>query len=143
MLGGRLICGNDCNDNARHIHPNQSDVCNGIDDNCNGAIDDLPDYLALVFEDTDGDGFGDPGSKMVDCPAPIGSNTGSRPSSLLGNDCDDTNPAIQPGTIVCDASARRKVFVCNSVGVFEPSVCPGGRGMKCVPQPNGTGICQR
>jgi len=30
----------DCNDGGASIHPNASDICNSIDDNCNGVIDE-------------------------------------------------------------------------------------------------------
>jgi hypothetical protein len=30
----------DCNDNNPSIHPNQGELCNGIDDNCNGMADE-------------------------------------------------------------------------------------------------------
>jgi hypothetical protein len=31
---GSLVCGTDCDDNNRNIHPNQADPINGIDENC-------------------------------------------------------------------------------------------------------------
>ena len=35
----------DCNDNDKNISPASGEVCNGVDDNCNGPIDeDLPIY---------------------------------------------------------------------------------------------------
>jgi len=37
---GRSFCGTDCNDRDPSIHPNQSDPCNGVDDNCNGKVDE-------------------------------------------------------------------------------------------------------
>ncbi|MBM4369892.1 MAG: putative metal-binding motif-containing protein, partial [Deltaproteobacteria bacterium] len=42
----------DCDDNNAELHPGQAEACNGIDDNCNGVVDEgLPD--------TDGDGVAD------------------------------------------------------------------------------------
>ncbi len=34
--------GLDCNDLDPHVHPNAAESCNGLDDDCNGVIDDLP-----------------------------------------------------------------------------------------------------
>lgn len=37
---GTLICGKDCDDTDPTIHPNQIDICNNRDENCNGNIDE-------------------------------------------------------------------------------------------------------
>lgn len=39
--GGGLLCGGDCNDLEPAINPHQQELPNGLDDNCNGAVDDL------------------------------------------------------------------------------------------------------
>lgn len=49
---GELRCGTDCRDDNREINPDAIEVCNGLDDNCNGALDG-------PSEDDDGDGFAD------------------------------------------------------------------------------------
>lgn len=77
----------DCNDEASSIHPDAVEVCNGIDDNCNEAIDDI----APLFYDGDGDGFGDPEVSTTDC-----SQSSQYTSS--GDDCNDTDATIHPGS---------------------------------------------
>jgi hypothetical protein len=79
----------DCNDNDPNVSQTGSEVCNGIDDNCNGTIDEgLP--VSSYYKDTDADGVGS--TKMGEgCKAPP---TGSVTQS---GDCDDTNASIRPG----------------------------------------------
>lgn len=39
--GGRPLCGTDCDDRIRWIHPGAAELPNGIDDDCDGVIDNL------------------------------------------------------------------------------------------------------
>ena len=54
---GYVANNTDCNDGNPAVHPGATEVCNGIDDDCNGQVDD-----GLVFTryypDADGDGYG-------------------------------------------------------------------------------------
>jgi hypothetical protein len=50
----------DCDDDDSAVNPGEAEVCNGIDDDCNGAIDDDPVDGTIYYEDWDEDGFGDP-----------------------------------------------------------------------------------
>ncbi|NIN94816.1 MAG: hypothetical protein GTO49_07515, partial [Anaerolineae bacterium] len=75
----------DCDDTDPAVNPDAAEVCdNGIDDDCDGLIDaDDPD--CVVCTDADGDSY-----------AIEGGGCGSI-------DCDDTDPAINPGAAeVCD-----------------------------------------
>ena len=78
----------DCNDNDFSIHPGVNEICNGIDDNCDGQIDE---GLFLVFyADADGDGYGDVATDSLACSQPSGYVSDS-------TDCIDSNNLVYPG----------------------------------------------
>ncbi|GMU25760.1 hypothetical protein KJZ71_04690 [Patescibacteria group bacterium] len=39
-FNGQQVGGPDCNDQNKFIYPGQVEICNGVDDNCNGQIDE-------------------------------------------------------------------------------------------------------
>jgi len=85
----------DCNDSDAAIYPGASDNCDGVDQDCDGAVDE--DAVRYPwFADLDGDGYGDPWGLQWDCVAPSGYVADS-------TDCDDQDAAIKPGASeVCD-----------------------------------------
>ncbi len=86
----------DCNDADPTINPNVDELCDGMDTNCDGAIDNVDP--ALMFDqwlDDDGDGYG-AGVWTQACELLPG-------YAELGDDCDDNAPAVNPGADeVCD-----------------------------------------
>ena len=77
------------------MNPENSEVCNGIDDNCDGDMDgaDAIDPRTW-FSDSDGDGFGNP-DYTTDAVA--------RRVVTNALDCDDFNPLVSPfGIEMCD-----------------------------------------
>lgn len=93
--GGYVQDKTDCNDNAASIHPGAPELCNSIDDNCNGTVDDTKKSWWI---DNDGDGYGD---KLFPFPGDCKGNT----SKLVDNDkdCDDKDAKVHPGaTEVCN-----------------------------------------
>ncbi len=74
----------DCNDAAPKINHNAVEICDGVDNNCDGQTDEGCD--------DDGDGYCD--ADMLYAPAPI--------CPKGGNDCDDLNALVHPGALeVC------------------------------------------
>ncbi|MEZ4320055.1 MAG: MopE-related protein [Myxococcota bacterium] len=95
--GGAVPEGGDCDDTNPFVYPGQTEICNeGVDDDCNGYIDDGDPLLdttgaAYFYEDADGDGFGDPTSGDPFCVQPADRVTNQM-------DCDDTRPSVGPPT---------------------------------------------
>ncbi len=80
--------GEDCDDENPAVNPDIAETCNGVDDDCNGTIDD---GVTLVFyADTDGDGFGDALVVADFCEAQPGWVNDA-------TDCDDTDATAFPG----------------------------------------------
>ncbi len=103
----------DCDDNNTTVYPSYPEICNGIDDNCDGEIDlscgsendyDLdgltttdcaPHYAPWSiwgYYDMDEDGFGTGISYCAMSPLP------SNMSSISG-DCNDMDSMINPGSL--------------------------------------------
>jgi large repetitive protein len=84
----------DCDDDNAAVHPGATEVCDGIDNNCDEQIDE--DVLDTWYADTDGDGYGDPDNVSLACSTPA-EHVGS------GTDCDDTDADVYPSAIErCD-----------------------------------------
>ncbi len=86
-----VTIGGDCNDASSAVHPGATEICNQIDDNCNGQTDELGAQGCSSFHpDADGDGYGGKDVKCACAADPIY-------HTLDATDCDDTNPNVHPG----------------------------------------------
>jgi len=80
----------DCNDAIAAIHPGAQEVCNQVDDNCDGSVDEQDASGCTNFwYDADHDGYG------VGTPRCLCNAQGFYTAALPG-DCDDTRYSVNP-----------------------------------------------
>jgi hypothetical protein len=87
----------DCNDDDPESFPGADEFCDGVDNDCDGDIDEA-DALdaANWYRDTDGDGFGADDDTTLGCDPGDG-------WELEGGDCDEGDTDINPGADeICD-----------------------------------------
>ncbi|MFP2935009.1 putative metal-binding motif-containing protein, partial [Pyxidicoccus sp. 3LG] len=85
--GGYVSNASDCNDSNGNIRPGGSEVCDGLDNNCNGSTDE--GVTSTYYRDADGDGYGaSPTTQACSAPAGYVSNA---------SDCNDSSSGIRPG----------------------------------------------
>ena len=102
---GYVIDNTDFDDNNSTAYPNATELCNGIDNNGNGTIDEDTINCAvdevcengacvtavMYYRDSDGDGYGDSNDTIIaGSIAPTG-------YVLDNTDCNDTETSINPG----------------------------------------------
>ncbi len=86
----------DCDDTKASVNPNATEVCNDVDDNCVGGVDE--GFDKNWYRDVDMDGFGDPGDMQMSCTQPAGYVSGTP-----GFDCNDALASVNPNAIeVCN-----------------------------------------
>ncbi|MCB9679124.1 MAG: putative metal-binding motif-containing protein [Alphaproteobacteria bacterium] len=137
---GAIAIGGDCDDGDPGVSPAGVEACNGLDDDCSGAIDDgFP--TVPHWPDYDGDGFGDPAGPVLDACAP--------PPVYAADDtdCDDTLFDVHPGAPEqcngadddCDGTIADETSDEDGDGV---SVCDGDcDDASDLALPGGTEVC--
>ncbi|MEO0325643.1 MAG: putative metal-binding motif-containing protein [Myxococcota bacterium] len=139
-------CGTDCDDTRASVSPLLPEVCDTLDNDCNGSVDE--GVRQSLYPDEDGDGFGAMGATpSLGCFVVSGVATND-------GDCDDGNAAINPAALElctaarvdenCDGVIDPEALCTCTPGVDPPRSCnrPGrcaGGVEACVTTPGGGG----
>jgi hypothetical protein len=130
--------GNDCDDSRADVHPLADEVCDGVDNDCDGKIDDADEDTVYgeehrYFPDVDGDSFGDEGQPELWCEHP------GEGMVAIGGDCDDQSRFIHPAADeVCDPGALIDEDCDGQFDDDDPSVV--GPFIKAWPDGDGDGF---
>ncbi len=111
LTAGYSANADDCDDTNAAINPGATEVCNGVDDDCDGVVDNGM-ASATYYTDADSDGYGDDSTAVVACTQPDGTVT-------QGGDCNDTDPAYNPGASETDCSDPNDYNCDGSVGYAD------------------------
>ena len=121
-LGAGYVSNNtDCDDTNSGVYPGAEELCNSIDDNCDGQTDD--GTLTVYFIDNDGDTYGNPSVSILACTQPIGYTPDD-------TDCNDTDANINPGAEDiggngidenCDGQIDNSILELNSTIALYPN----------------------
>jgi hypothetical protein len=100
----------DCDDGNAATHPGSYEICDGVDNNCTGGIDEAGALNAtLWYVDSDGDGYGRLSTTLSSCAQPTGYADNAA-------DCDDNDSANAPnGPEICDGQDND----CNGAADFD------------------------
>ena len=92
---GFVTSSDDCNDACATCYPGRAEVCDGLDNNCAGGVDE--GVTTTYYRDADGDGHGVASNTRNACTAPSG-------YVATSGDCNDAAATIYPGrTEACNA----------------------------------------
>ncbi|QDE94488.1 hypothetical protein BHS05_00580 [Myxococcus xanthus] len=129
--GGPMNRGTDCNDLRATAFPGALELCNGLDDNCDGRME-TGVVNRVWYLDSDRDSFGrnEPGTEACDPPSEL--------HVEVTGDCDDERGDIHPNAVeACNGSDDN----CDNRVDELFTEGPGALGTACTEACNGTYAC--
>ena len=109
---GAVADATDCDDGASAVHPDADEYCDGVDQDCDGEADNDAVDAPTWYVDLDTDGYGD-------SSAPTSVSCESVGGAAVGGDCDDQNPAYNPGVVETDCDDPQDYNCDGSVGFAD------------------------
>ena len=120
----------DTDDNNDSVFPQATDVCDGIDNDGDGIIDNDTRFHKHYYKDFDQDSYGDFSTKYTAC-----NKIDSDDIEVLGarpNDCDDNNKEVFPGSLPLESNPIGCYFDYDGDGFGDSTFIDGyDRGTDC------------
>jgi hypothetical protein len=107
------IQADDCNDKDNKVKPGAQEICDNIDQDCDGQTDESASDAPFWYRDDDGDGYlnsdkskiaskkqcAPPGEAADECPDNMAPCTGLwlKEGTAIFEDCNDASAAVRPG----------------------------------------------
>ncbi|SDX37212.1 Putative metal-binding motif-containing protein [Myxococcus xanthus] len=129
--GGPMNRGTDCDDLRATAFPGAPELCNGLDDNCDGQIETgVVNKVWYLDRDRDSFGRNGPGTEACDPPSEL--------HVEVTGDCDDERADIHPNAVeACNGSDDN----CDGRADELFTEGPGALGTACTEFCNGTYAC--
>ncbi len=125
---GQSHCGQDCDDEDPSRFPDHPEICDDIDNDCDGEVD-KDTREVLWYPDADGDQYGEADSEGTLSCAPV------EGAALRDTDCDDTRASVHPAIVEvcngrdddCDGDTDEgDVCLCGAEGSTQACSCAEG-----------------
>jgi hypothetical protein len=116
--GDGVVADEDCDDANSSVYPGAAEVCDMLDNNCDGIVDVDAIDRPIWYSDVDSDGFGNAAESSRSCEPPEGSVQDN-------TDCAPTESTIHVGATEDTSDGQDN----DCDGMIDEMVCPESRSV--------------